>query len=61
MLVITRREGEVVEVESPGQAEPGTIKVSKLNRERVRLAFDFDRDIRIVRQEVLHRRAKATA
>lgn len=61
MLVITRREGEVIEVAIPGRAIPATITVSKVHRSRVRLALDFDPDIDVDRQEVLHRPGKATA
>lgn len=54
MLVITRHEGEEVVVGDP--ANPiGVVRVSWIKGDRVRLAFDFPRDIDIHRREIADR------
>jgi carbon storage regulator len=51
MLVITRREGEEVVVGDP--ANPyGIIRIAEIKGDRVRMAFDFPREIEIHRKEV---------
>lgn len=51
MLVITRREGEEVVVGDP--AKPyGIIRIAEIKGDRVRMAFDFPREIEIHRKEV---------
>jgi len=51
MLVITRREGEEVVVGDP--ANPyGIIRIVEIKGDRVRMAFDFPREIEIHRKEV---------
>ncbi len=51
MLVITRREGEEVVVGDP--ANPiGTVRIAAIRGDRVRLAFEFPREIDVHRREV---------
>jgi len=51
MLVITRREGEEVVVGDP--ANPiGTVRIASIRGDRVRLAFEFPREIDVHRREV---------
>ncbi len=51
MLVITRREGEEVVIGDP--ANPiGVVRIAAIKGERVRVAFDFPRDVQIHRREV---------
>jgi len=51
MLVITRREGEEVVIGDP--ANPiGVVRVVGMKGDRVRLAFDFPRDIDVHRREI---------
>ncbi|HWB19827.1 MAG TPA: carbon storage regulator [Phycisphaerales bacterium] len=51
MLVITRREGEEVIIGDP--AKPiGVVRIASIKGDRVRLAFDFPRDIDVHRREV---------
>ena len=51
MLVITRREGEEVVIGDP--AKPyGTVRIASIKGDRVRLAFDFPREIDVHRREV---------
>ncbi len=51
MLVITRRQGEEVVIGDP--ANPiGVVRVAALKGDRVRLAFDFPREIDVHRREV---------
>lgn len=52
MLVLTRREGEEV-VLSRGGVELGTVRLSSIRGDRVRLAFQFDRGVEINRREVM--------
>lgn len=51
MLVITRREGEEVVIGDP-KNPIGIVRVASVKGERVRIAFDFPRDIEINRREV---------
>ncbi len=51
MLVITRREGEEVVIGEP-DSPIGTVRVAIIKGDRVRLAFDFPREIIVHRREV---------
>jgi carbon storage regulator len=51
MLVITRREEEEVVIGDP--ANPlGTVRIVAIKGDRVRLAFDFPREVDVHRREV---------
>lgn len=51
MLVITRREGEEVVIGDP--SDPiGIVRVAGIKGDRVRLAFEFPRQIEVHRREV---------
>lgn len=51
MLVITRREGEEVVIGDP--ASPiGIVRIASIKGDRVRIAFDFPRQIDVHRREV---------
>ena len=51
MLVITRREGEEVIIGNPA-APLGIVRIAAIKGDRVRLAFEFPREIRVDRREV---------
>ncbi len=51
MLVITRREGEEVVIGDP-KNPIGVVRIASVKGERVRVAFDFPRDVDIHRREV---------
>ena len=51
MLVITRREGEEVVIGDP-QNPIGVVRIASVKGERVRVAFDFPREIDVHRREV---------
>ena len=51
MLVITRREGEEVVIGDP-RNPIGVVRVASIKGDRVRVAFDFPRDIDVHRREV---------
>lgn len=51
MLVITRREGEEVVIGDPHHPI-GVVRVASIKGDRVRLAFDFPREIDVHRREV---------
>jgi carbon storage regulator CsrA len=51
MLVITRREGEEVVIGDP-KNPIGVVRIASVKGERVRVAFDFPRDVQIHRREV---------
>jgi carbon storage regulator CsrA len=51
MLVITRREGEEVVIGDPSNPI-GVVRIATIKGDRVRLAFDFPRDIDVHRREV---------
>ncbi len=51
MLVITRREGEEVVIGDP-QNPIGVVRIASVKGERVRVAFDFPRDVEIHRREI---------
>ncbi len=51
MLVITRREGEEVVIGDP--SDPiGVVRVAGIKGDRVRLAFEFPRNVEVHRREV---------
>lgn len=51
MLIITRRESEEVVIGDP--ANPiGVVRVAAIKGDRIRLAFDFPREIPVHRREV---------
>jgi carbon storage regulator CsrA len=51
MLVITRREGEEVVIGDP-KNPIGVVRIASVKGERVRVAFDFPRDVEINRREI---------
>jgi carbon storage regulator CsrA len=51
MLVITRREGEEVVIGDP-KNPIGVVRIASIKGERVRVAFDFPREVQIHRREV---------
>lgn len=51
MLVITRREGEEVVIGDPGQPL-GVVRIAGIKGDRVRIAFEFPREIDVHRREV---------
>ncbi|MBT8484685.1 MAG: carbon storage regulator [Phycisphaerales bacterium] len=51
MLVITRREGEEVVIGDPANPS-GVVRVASIKGDRVRLAFDFPREVDVHRREV---------
>ena len=50
-MVITRREGEEVVIGDP-KNPIGVVRIASVKGERVRIAFDFPRDIQINRREI---------
>lgn len=51
MLVITRREGEEIVIGDP-KNPIGIVRIASVKGERVRVAFDFPRDVDIHRREI---------
>ncbi len=51
MLVITRREGEEVVIGDP-KKPLGVVRIASVKGERVRIAFDFPREVEINRREI---------
>ena len=51
MLVITRREGEEVVIGDP-KKPIGIVRIASIKGDRVRLAFDFPREVPVHRREV---------
>ena len=51
MLVITRREGEEVVIGDP-RNPIGIVRIASVKGERVRLAFEFPREVEIHRREI---------
>jgi carbon storage regulator len=51
MLVITRREGEEVVIGDPN-APLGVVRIASIKGDRVRIAFEFPREIDVHRREV---------
>lgn len=51
MLVITRREGEEVVIGDP-RHPIGVVRIASVKGERVRIAFEFPREVEIHRREI---------
>ena len=51
MLVITRREGEEVVIGDPANPS-GVVRIASIKGDRVRIAFDFPREVDVHRREV---------
>jgi len=51
MLVITRREGEEVVIGDPANPQ-GVVRIASIKGDRVRIAFDFPREVEVHRREV---------
>jgi carbon storage regulator len=51
MLVITRREGEEVIIGDPS-APLGIVRIAAIKGDRVRIAFEFPREVPVHRREV---------
>lgn len=51
MLVITRREGEEVVIGDP-RNPIGVVRIASIRGDRVRIAFDFPRNVEVHRREV---------
>jgi carbon storage regulator len=51
MLVITRREGEEVVIGDP-KNPIGVVRIASVKGDRVRVAFDFPREVEINRREI---------
>lgn len=51
MLVITRREGEEVVIGDP-KNPLGVVRIASVKGDRVRIAFDFPREVDIHRREI---------
>ncbi len=60
MLVLTRREGEELVIGDP-KAPTGTIRVVRIDGDRVRIALDFPREIDIHRRELVPKVLKERA
>ena len=59
MLALTRRAGEEVVIGDP--ANPlGVIRVVELHGDKVRLSFDFPREVQINRKELADQKAQTT-
>ena len=60
MLVVSRKEGEEVVIGDP--ANPlGVVRVASVKGERVRLAFDFPRQVPVFRRELADEIVNGTA
>jgi len=51
MLVITRREGEEVVIGDP-ESPMGVVRIAGIKGDRVRVAFEFPREVQVHRREV---------
>jgi carbon storage regulator len=51
MLVITRRDGEEVVIGDP-RKPLGVVRIASIKGDRVRIAFDFPREVEVHRREV---------
>lgn len=60
MLVITRREGEEVVIGDP-KNPIGVVRIASIKGDRVRIAFDFPRQIDVHRREVADQILSAAA
>ncbi len=57
MLALTRRIGEEVVIGDP-KAPIGVIRVVEIHGDKVRLSFDFPRDVMINRRELAEQKAR---
>ena len=57
MLALTRRPGEEVVIGEPGNPL-GVIRVVDIHSDKVRLSFDFPREIKINRRELADQKAR---
>lgn len=58
MLALTRRAGEEIVIGDP--ANPlGVIRVVELHGDKVRLSFDFPREVQVNRRELADQKAKS--
>lgn len=57
MLVITRREGEEVVIGDP-KNPLGVVRIAQIRGDRVRIAFDFPREVQLYRREVANQIAE---
>ena len=57
MLVITRREGEEVVIGNPA-APLGIVRIATIKGDRVRIAFEFPREVPVNRREVADKKLK---
>ena len=57
MLALTRRAGEEVVIGDPKQPL-GVIRVVEIHGDKVRLAFDFPREMQINRRELAEQKAR---
>ena len=57
MLALTRRIGEEVVIGDPGKPI-GVIRVVEIHGDKVRLSFDFPRDVLINRRELAEQKAR---
>jgi carbon storage regulator len=60
MLVITRKEGEEVIIGDPA-APIGIVRIATIKGDRVRIAFEFPREIAVHRREVAEKLLSAEA
>ena len=57
MLVMTRREGEEVVIGDPA-APLGIVRIATIKDDRVRIAFEFPREVPVNRREVADKKLK---
>lgn len=57
MLALTRRVGEEVVIGDP-QSPLGVLRVVEIHGDKVRLSFDFPREVKINRRELAEQKAK---
>jgi len=57
MLVMTRREGEEVVIGDPA-APLGIVRIATIKGDRVRIAFEFPREVPVNRREVADKKLK---
>lgn len=59
MLVFTRREGEEVVIGDP-RNPIGVVRIATIRGDRVRIAFDFPKDVQVNRREIANQIADET-
>lgn len=60
MLVVSRKEGEEVVIGDPHNPI-GVVRVASVKGDRVRLAFDFPREIEVLRRELAEKKLAEAA